>query len=88
MGVLRGIGYFLASVILIIGILFLPVGIVLIIPAIIWMWYLHKGGQLTAIQKEMKRIRQIKELETQYKLNKQAIDMRRGWETDTSNDIF
>ena len=88
MGVLRGIGYFLASVILIIGILFLPVGIVLIIPAIIWMWYLHKGGQLTAIQKEMKRIRQIKELETQYKLNKQAIDMRKGWETDTSNDIF
>lgn len=80
MGLLRGFGYAMSILILIAGILLLPVGIIFIIPAIIWMWYLHKGGQVTNIQKEMKRLRQLKEIELQDKLNRQAIDMRRGWD--------
>ncbi len=61
MGVLRGIGYFFASILLIIGLLLFPIGLVLIIPAIIWMWFLHKGGQVTAMKKDLKQIRKLEE---------------------------
>jgi len=61
MGVLRGIGYFFASLILIFGILLLPFGIVLIVPAIVWMWFLHKGGQVTRMQKDLAKIKKMEE---------------------------
>lgn len=61
MGVLRGIGYFIAIIILIGGIVLFPLGIPLIIGAIIMMWALHKGGQVTAMKKDLKKIRQLQE---------------------------
>lgn len=51
MGLLRGIGYFIAIVILIVGVIFFPYGIPAIIGSIIMMWALHKGGQVTAMKK-------------------------------------
>jgi hypothetical protein len=65
MGVLRGIGYFFAILILIGGAVLLIVspflGIPLIIGAIIWMWLLHKGGQVTSMQKDLKALRKLQE---------------------------
>jgi hypothetical protein len=61
MGVLRGLGYFIAIVILIGGILILPVGLVLIVPAVIMMWGLKKGGEVAAIKKDMRVVREIEE---------------------------
>jgi len=74
MGVLRGIGYFFASLILIAGILLLPIGIVLIIPAIVWMWFLHKGGQVTAMQKDLKKIKEIEAENQSLKLARAKYD--------------
>ena len=45
MGLLRGIGYFVAIVILIGGILIFPLGLVLIVPAVVMLWMLKKGGR-------------------------------------------
>jgi hypothetical protein len=65
MGVLRGIGYFFAILILIGGAVLLIVspflGIPLITGAIIWMWLLHKGGQVTSMQKDLKALRKLQE---------------------------
>jgi hypothetical protein len=36
-------------------------GIPLIIGAIIWMWFLHKGGQVTSMQKDLKALRKLQE---------------------------
>jgi hypothetical protein len=80
MGVLRAIGYFFASLILITGIILFPFGLVLIIPAIIWMWFLHKGGQVTAMKKDLKRIKQIEEDNQKLKLEKMRQDAMKGWE--------
>jgi uncharacterized membrane protein len=82
MGILRGFGYFIAIVILIGGIFLLPIGLVLIIPAIIMMWFLHKGGQVTAMRKEMKKIRQIEEDNQKLKLDKMRQDAMKGWDEE------
>ena len=74
MGILRGLGYFVAILILIGGILILPVGLVLIIPAIIMMWMLHKGGQVTAMKKDLKAIREIEEGNARRELELQRRD--------------
>ena len=37
------------------------IGIVLIVGAIIWMWFLHKGGQVTAMKKDLKELRKLQE---------------------------
>jgi uncharacterized membrane protein YccF (DUF307 family) len=43
MGFWRGVGYVIAILILIAGIVTLPIGLVLIIPAGIMLWMLKKG---------------------------------------------
>lgn len=68
MGFLRGFGYFIAIVILIIGIVLFPYGIPLVIGAIVMMYVLHKGGQVTSMQKEMKSIRKLQEENQRLKL--------------------
>jgi hypothetical protein len=88
MGVLRGIGYFFASILLIIGILLFPYGLVLIIIAIIWMWALHKGGQVTKMQKDLAYMRKMQQYYAERAIDdrireakeKQKFDMRQGWE--------
>ena len=90
MGVLRGIGYFFASLLLIFGILLLPYGLVLIIPAIIWMWFLHKGGQVTKMQKDLAYMRKMQQYYAESHLDdmirqareKQKFNIQKGWETD------
>lgn len=61
MGILRGFGYFIAVLILIGGIVLIPFGIPLIIGAVIMMWALHKGGQVTAMKKDLQKLREIEE---------------------------
>lgn len=74
MGVLRAIGYFIAIVILVAGILLFPIGLILVIPAIIMMWMLHKGGQVSSMQKELKSIKKIEEQNQKLKLEKRKQD--------------
>lgn len=62
MGLLRGIGYAFGILLIIGGILILPVGLVLIIPAVIMMWMLKKGGEVASIKKDMKAVREIEEM--------------------------
>ena len=57
MAVLRAIGYFIAIVIIIVGIIFFPIGIVAIIGGIIMIWALRKGGQVSNMQKDLKELR-------------------------------
>lgn len=63
MGVLRRIGYFSAILMLISGIFlffyFWPVGAGVIIMSIAVMWLMHKGGQVAAMQKSLRRMEQI-----------------------------
>ena len=86
MGVLRAFGYVIAIIILIGGIITLPIGLVLIIPAIIMMWALHKGGQVTAMKKDLKEIRKIEEANQKTVLENMKRDainktaMKDGWE--------
>lgn len=62
MGVLRAFGYFIAILILIGGVLLLPfLGIPIIIGAIVMMWFLHKGGQVTGMKKDLEKLRKLEE---------------------------
>ena len=74
MGVLRAIGYIIAILIIIAGIVLFPYGIVLIIGAIIMMWALHKGGQVTSMQKSLKEIKKIEEDNQKLKLDQMKKD--------------
>jgi predicted membrane protein len=88
MGVLRAIGYFFASVLLIMGILLFPFGIVIIILAIIWMWALHKGGQVTKMQKDLAYMRKMQQYYAEKAIDdrireereKRNFNIRQGWE--------
>ena len=77
MGLLRGLGYFVAILILIGGIVTFPIGLVLIIPAIIMMWALKKGGEVAAIKKDMKAVREIEELNARRNTELQRQDALR-----------
>ena len=83
MGVLRAFGYFIAIVIIIIGTLFLPafgLGIPLVVGIII-MWALHKGGQVTSMQKELKKIRELEEEKARQQLDQRKKNLLGdGWE--------
>ena len=74
MGGLRGIGYFIAIVILVAGILLFPIGLILIIPAIIMIWMLRKGGQVSSMQKELKSIKKIEQENQKLKLEQRRKD--------------
>ncbi len=79
LGILRAFGYFIALVILVMGVITLPIGLIFIIPAIIMMWFLHKGGQVTKMKKEIERIRKIEEDNQKLKLEKMRQDAMKGW---------
>ena len=74
MGVLRAFGYFIAILILIGGIVLIPLGIPLIIGAIIMMWMLHKGGQVTALKKDISKIRKLQEQVQKAEIEKERIE--------------
>ena len=57
MEILRGIGYLSAILIIILGIIVLPYGIVLIDCAILMIWAVYKGGQ----KKSLKAFQKIEE---------------------------
>ena len=86
MGILRAFGYVIAIIILIGGVITLPIGVALIIPAIIMMWALHKGGQVTAMKKDLKEIRKIEEANQKTVLDNMKRDainksqLNDGWE--------
>ena len=68
MGLLRGIGYFFGILMIIGGVITFPIGLVLIIPAIIIMWALKKGGEVASIKKDMKAVREIEEMNARREL--------------------
>jgi hypothetical protein len=74
LGFWRGVGYVFASIILVAGIISFPIGIVLIVPAVIWLWLLKKSGQVSSMQKELKAIRKIEEQNTEMKLEQRRKD--------------
>jgi hypothetical protein len=74
MGLLRGLGYFVAILILIAGILILPIGLVLIVPAVIMLWMLKKGGEVASIKKDMRAVREIEEMNARRKLEVERQD--------------
>ena len=77
MGLLRGLGYFVAILILIGGIVTLPLGLVLIVPAVIMLWMLKKGGEVAAIKKDMKAVREIEEMNARRNTELQRQDALR-----------
>ena len=88
LGVLRAFGYFIAIIIMIGGTLFLPLlglGVPFIL-GIIMMWALHKGGQVTAMKKDLKEIRKLEEFNQKTVLDNMKRDainkaaMKDGWE--------
>ncbi len=82
MGILRAFGYFIALVIMIGGTLFLPLlglGIPFIV-GIIMMWVLHKGGQVTAMKKDLTRIRMMEEEKLRQDLEKRKDALAKGWD--------
>lgn len=90
MGVLRGIGYFFAILILIGGIILLIVspflGIPLIIGAIIMMWFLHKGGQVTSMKKDLEALRKLQEANQRREIEKEQNEaMKKRDELDGSS---
>jgi hypothetical protein len=58
----------------------LPIGIVAIIPAIIWIYVLHKGGQVTSMQKELKKIRMMEEEKQRLDLERRRDALSKGWD--------
>jgi len=77
MGILRGLGYFVAILILIGGIITLPLGLVLIVPAVIMLWALKKGGEVASIKKDMKAVREIEEMNARRETELQRQDALR-----------
>ena len=74
MGVLRGIGYTIGIIIIIVGVIALPVGLVFIIPGVIMIWALKKGGEVAAIKKDMKAVREIEEMNARRTIEIQRQD--------------
>ena len=74
MGVLRGIGYTIGIIIIIVGVIALPVGLVFIIPGVIMIWALKKGGEVAAIKKDMKVVREIEEMNARRNIEIQRQD--------------
>lgn len=74
MGVLRGIGYTIGIIIIIVGVIALPVGLVFIIPGVIMIWALKKGGEVASIKKDMKAVREIEEMNVRRNIEIQRQD--------------
>jgi K+-transporting ATPase A subunit len=85
MGVLRRIGYFFAIVIIIVGIIFLPLGIIAIILGIIMIYVLHKGGQVSNMQKSIE-IKRIEEENQRLRLDQMKKDALENRDRDNRNE--
>ncbi len=85
MGILRAFGYFIAILILIGGIVLIPLGIPLIIGAIIMMYVLHKGGQVSAMKKDLKNIKQLQEDVHKAEIEKDRLNLQRKKQELESN---
>jgi hypothetical protein len=87
MGILRGIGYFFSVISLLIGLVLFPIGIPIIIGSIIVMWALHKGGQVSAMKKDVKALKEIQQATFAIEMEKARQDalrkkteLEKGWE--------
>jgi len=56
MGFWRGVGYFFAIIIIIVGLLLLPsiIGIAILIGGIVFIWMLRKNGQVASMKNDLK----------------------------------
>ncbi len=80
MGILRNFGYAIGVIILIVGIVSFPLGLVLIIPAVIMLWLLKKGGQVSKMQKDLKEIRRLEEERMRDNIQQRRADIiRQEW---------
>jgi len=80
MAILRGIGYGIGIIILIMGIVSFPLGLVLIIPAVIMLWLLKKGGQVSRMQKDLKELRRLEEERMRDNIQQRRNDIiRQEW---------
>jgi hypothetical protein len=81
MGLLRGIGYFFAALILIGGIVlffvFPPAGIPPIVGAIVIMYILHKGAQVKTIRDDIRALRELQEENARKELDNERRDALR-----------
>ena len=77
MAVLRAIGYFFAVILALVGVFFFPFGLVLTLIAIIWMWAIHKGGQVSDIQKQLRLLRKIEDQNQLNEINKQIDEAKK-----------
>ncbi|HEX9318597.1 MAG TPA: hypothetical protein VF884_06650 [Nitrososphaeraceae archaeon] len=82
---MRGIGYFIAILIIIAGIVFLPLGIIGIILGIIMIYVLHKGGQVSNMQKSLKEIKRIEEENQRLRLDQMKKDALEKRDRDNRN---
>jgi len=85
MGVMRGIGYFIAILIIIAGIVFLPLEIIGIILGIIMIYVLHKGGQVSNMQNSLKEIKRIEEENQRLRLDQMKKDALEKRDRDNRN---
>jgi predicted membrane protein len=84
LGLLRGIGYFIAILILIGGIITLPIGIVGIVFAIIIMYVLHKGAQMKTMKNDLRALRTIEEEKLRAQVEAERRDaLHRKWAVGT-----
>lgn len=52
----RGLGYFISIIIIILGFIFLPLGLVAVIIGFIFIWMLRRGAKQEKIEKHLKEI--------------------------------
>jgi UPF0716 family protein affecting phage T7 exclusion len=80
MAILRNFGYAIGIIILIVGIVSFPLGLVLIIPAVIMLWLLKKGGQVSKMQKDLKELRRLEEERMRDNIQQRRNDIvRQEW---------
>ena len=84
LGLLRGIGYLIAILILIGGIITLPLGIVGIVFAIIIMYVLHKGAQMKTMKNDLRALRMIEEEKLRAQVEAERREaLKRKWAVKT-----
>ena len=87
MGVLRGIGYFFAILLIIGGVLLFPLGLVLIVPGAIMIYVLRKGGQLSNMQKTLKSIERIEKENQDLRLKQARNDALANRPKDPDQEV-
>jgi uncharacterized membrane protein (DUF106 family) len=59
MGFWRGVGYFISIVIIIIGFLLFPIGIIGVILGLIFIWLLKRSASQERMEKDLKEIKDL-----------------------------